>query len=355
MIIDIRKCISEQHINIVKKNRMMRGYEEWSRKIKKLVGIPYKQIPFVPLAPINGAYGDEELLRRYADIQQDLYAIIEHGVFFGNNTDRVGDTGEWELGCILTNGEYRKKLISRVFPDYYCEMIGPMIHYAKRDQDFFQEIRSRQKAGEKTLTFFPAHGLKDIKLVYDIQSTINNIIRMADNYECENILLCAFPHDITEFEKIIKEMNLDNRIIVVTSAGKEGKDFLPRQRAIIELSDFTISNKLGTHLGYCVYLNKPHILLSENYLIEGDPKKIKAEYGKRNKDWKIQYAKEVDMFQEAFSINSQLSDDEKWNLCDYYWGFSKVKTPEEIKGIYQACKTHSISFMKNKLYKKYAN
>lgn len=43
---------------------------------------------------------------------------------------------------------------------------------------------------------------------------------------------------------------------VVTAGHYYDYNFLPRLRSIIETSDITMSNNLGSHLGQCIYLNK---------------------------------------------------------------------------------------------------
>ena len=39
---------------------------------------------------------------------------------------------------------------------------------------------------------------------------------------------------------------------------------MPRLKSIIKTSDITMANAIGTHLGYCIYLNKPHYLFKQS-------------------------------------------------------------------------------------------
>ena len=41
-------------------------------------------------------------------------------------------------------------------------------------------------------------------------------------------------------------------------------NFIRRLKAIIQLSDVTLGNDLGSHIGYSIYLGKPHIFVSNH-------------------------------------------------------------------------------------------
>ena len=55
----------------------------------------------------------------------------------------------------------------------------------------------------------------------------------------------------------------DKGYVVVTSGSRSDPYFLNRQRDLIELADMTISNSIGTHIGYCICLGTPHYLFTQ--------------------------------------------------------------------------------------------
>ena len=57
----------------------------------------------------------------------------------------------------------------------------------------------------------------------------------------------------------------DAGFVVVTCGYREDCHFLERQRTLIKLADFTMSNSIGTHVGYCVYMGKPHYSFKQWY------------------------------------------------------------------------------------------
>lgn len=109
----------------------------------------------------------------------------------------------------------------------------------------------------------------------------------------------------------------------------------------------TASNSLGTHLGNCVGLHKPHVLFNQEITYEGN---TKLEFGKtvRSDNWKDQFTFESEMFEKMFAPTGKKAEltQEQYQFCDYYWGFSKKKTPEEILDIYKKCHEYAFEFVK---------
>ena len=110
---------------------------------------------------------------------------------------------------------------------------------------------------------------------------------------------------------------------------------MAKQKALISLADLTISNSLGTHLGYCVYLGKPHILLRQDFCYVGDEKSLAEDFGSSNRseNWKNDFEKEKEIFQKIFNINESTITEEQYKLCNYYWGYDCIKTPDELRDI----------------------
>ncbi len=335
-------------LNIITRMKIERRYILLAKKINRILGRKKDtDCSYYPLVRNNRFYGDEVLLRKYSKEKDFLYAIIEHGLYFGNNTAKVGNLSEWELGCILTLGDYRKELINREYPDFYCETIGPLIHYADIDIDYMNTLKDKICRDKRTLLFFPVHGNENFAPIYDARVTLNKILSIADEKNCYNIIICVYYENINMYGKICDEMKND-RITITTCGNRYDEKFLCKQKALISLADITMSNSLGTHIGYCIYMNKPHILLPQNFSYEGNEKEIKREFGKANRseNWEKDYKKEERLFQEIFSIKYEKITDEQLRICEYYWGINKVRTKEEIKDIYDKCKKYAITYQR---------
>lgn len=341
------ELLHKTKLPVICRLKLERTYIKTIKKTKKLFGIQDDaNLSFYPLVRNNQFYGDEELLRNYAGVKEDLYAIIEHGLYFGNNTSKVGNSFEWELGCILTSGDYRKELINREFPDYFCETIGPMIHYAAVDNGFKEDLRSKIDDKKRTMLFFPVHGNEYFTPEYDTEKTLLKILEIADKNLCYNIIVCVYNGNMELFKSVAEKLN-HNRIIITTCGNRYDASFLGKQKAMIELSDLTISNNLGTHLGYCIYLGKPHILLPQSFSYIGDEAVIKADFGtdNRSENWKDDFEQEKALFQRIFHPGQSKITHEQWELCDFYWGYSRIKTPNEIKTIYEHCHNYAMNYI----------
>lgn len=63
---------------------------------------------------------------------------------------------------------------------------------------------------------------------------------------------------------------MDNGFTIVTAGYQSDFRFLKRLKTFIKLSDFTMSNAVGTHVGYCVVLDKPHYIFSQKISYKSD-------------------------------------------------------------------------------------
>lgn len=349
----IPEHIRKLPLSIVQRLRLERLYHKVVKPINKMLGRHKEdnvKIFFEPLVHSNQLYGNEYMLRCYAGIREDLFAIIEHGLFFGNNKNKIPYEHEWELGCILTYGEYRKKLIKQVFPDYYCEAIGAPILYADSEEKYRLEIKNDLQISGKTLLFFPAHGIDIVTPKYSINVISDQLLSSAIKNCCFNIILCSYSLSPCNelYQSLINKSN-DIKIYIYSCGSRFDQEFLLRQRALISLSTITASNSLGTHVGNCVGLQKPHMILKQEITYEGD---VKKEFGEqtRSANWKDQFTMENNLFEKMFPYNSgQLTlTQDQYNFCDYYWGFSKKKTPEEIREIYKKCHEYALEFIVSK-------
>lgn len=344
--------IDQLPIGVIKRMKLRRSYSRAVSPIKKV--LKRETYDYYPMVINNLLYGDEFLLRRYGNIKshEALYSIIEHGLFLGRNHAKVGpNKQEWDLGSVLTSGLYRQETVNEFFPDHYCETIGPMINYAKIDNEFKRELQQSIEGNKKTMLFYPAHSTIEIDMVYEIDKAVIEINRLSDENDCENIIICAGNYDKEKYNSIDYGRLCKYKKVIVSSNGMiYDTRFLDRQKTMISIADITVSNKLGTHVGYCVYLNKPHIILQQKMKYEGaDGNKefLKNEFNTTNRsaNWAEDYAKEEKMFNELFSkrIPEGITDEQK-KICNYYWGFDQVKKPQQIRDIWYKCKEKSIKY-----------
>lgn len=283
----------------------------------------------------NEGYGHEHWIKEYSGYRGDILAQIEHGVYFGHNVSPYVNVipNEWEISAFLTYGPYRKKLIGDAYPNALVRAIGPYIQYAKTNEKYREELRESLLPRQKTIVLFPAHSVANGRILFSHEALIQKSIRYARDREIGNLVVCLSPMDINgSLASMYREKGF-----VVATCGDVANDFLPRQRAIFELADITLSNTMGTHIGYSIAMGVPHRII--------EPVSLDAIISGRCIAPGIDleaFSAERDSFLAAFC-----TDDEGWrttqlqrNLYEEYWGGNIHLAPDEMLGVLNECSAH---------------
>lgn len=270
----------------------------------------------------NTYYGISDTIKKYANIslQRKLMATIEHGLCV-SDTVWEADLSPSAVG-IITFSQYRKKIISKytnkkVFP------IGPYIHYANLiDTEKLKELKD--KLG-KTLLFFPAHSTHWIEAQFSHLKTIEVLKNLSTSFD--SILVCFYWKD---YKPKVVSLYRQHNFYCTTAGHIFDWNFLSRLKSIIYLSDFTASNTIGTHVGYCIYMKKPHWLFKQEVTYNYSRNVSSKEIENINKSTSSQeYQQLVQLFQNHFSKIT----DEQYNICNFLWGFDEIKTKQELSMI----------------------
>ena len=268
----------------------------------------------------NHYYGHEYWLKKYSGYKNMIYAIIEHGVYFGDRRTLVCPKEEWELGSVITYGDSRLQLLKDLHPDMDIYAVGPRIHYAETDKDYYNELYNKIDHAGKVLTLYPAHSIAAEKSEYDSRLFLEQANNLAERIGAKTIMVSLHPSDYLHH----LDLDFNGKKVIFVGGGNKPYKFLPRLRAIFEISDLTFSNALGTHVGYSVYMGTPHVLKIES---------------NRNYSSNMVFEEEQKEFAKVFNGKDPLviTNDQK-KLCDKYFGFSHIKMPEELFDILCECK-----------------
>lgn len=266
--------------------------------------------------PSNSYYGHEHWLKNYSKFEHNIYALIEHGMYFGKNESKVGFRSEWDIGSIITYGDYRAELLHRLYPDYNIVKIGPRIHYAPTDECYLSELKGKIDLSKKTMTVFPSHSLAEERSKYNLGQFYSEILTIALELKIGNILISLHPSDlIHNIDKLFTEKGM-----IVVSSGVNNIKFLPRQRAIFEVSDVTYSNSLGTHVGYSLCMNTPHIINTASKQLCAETDSLSGAF-----------FKEEQLFSTVFNGKDPfVITQEQRELYDYYWGANSIMSADKL-------------------------
>ncbi len=267
-------------------------------------------------------YGHINELFAYGNLPEKdflYFPIMEHGIQFYMQTKR-------NYPPRIFQGDYFLDAWRKEYPGNPYYTIGPYIHYAR---PYYSEEKTEKLKKEfgKTLLVFPSHAYELCESKYDASQFVSYVMdRLAKDYS--TVMVCAYWADLDD-----DIYNLFRaRGAKIISAGFRGDlNFIRRLRTIIELSDCVVANALGTFLGYAVYLDKPVIMIDGNVINDIQDMSVSTQMEDLLRSTEKQ-------FMIAFSPDNQNDKQKQSTLCEPYWGFKNIKTPDEIKAIYEVNK-----------------
>ena len=275
----------------------------------------------------------EKALKDYAGLPEDynIKAVIEHAAQL-NNCINGGFDVHASYPSIVSS-PFRVSVIENAPKNNGAYAIGPYIAYAQSALSDHKLKLERKRLG-KNLLVFPAHSIRGLKAVYNIKSFCEEIKVISNEYD--SVRICLFWKDVLlGTAEIYQKYGFE----VVTAGHYYDPMFMPRLKSIIETSTMTMSNKLGTYIGYCIYLNKPHLLLKTKIDIEkidSDGIIAEIEEGLVQEVRKKDINKDVDQIYDLLSENKEVITPEQYTFLDKYWGFTEIKSPKQLRKLLMA-------------------
>ncbi len=307
--------------------------ESQERKELSLFNYPAlcAEIPYGPEERVidNNLYGYAHHLKKYAGIKKDLKGYLEHGLFWGGMIHK--DEYNWHFNRIITLCKFRCKSIEEQLPNKKAIAVGPYIHYA--DHVFSPEkLSALKKTLGRVLLVYPSHSVKNLEAQFNFEQFIKKINALKKDFDTVLISLYFIDAQNPEMVKLYENHGFK----VVTSGHKFDLNFVARQKTIITLADMTMSNEVGTHVGYCNYLNKPHYIFKQSIkrvaTSAAEQKRFDTVATKSNYQTE---AEQKNAFFEAFSTYDDKNiTDKQRQLCAEYWGYDDVKSAEELREIF---------------------
>lgn len=274
-------------------------YKNLSKEMK-LVTKEYGYNAFYGLAGIvkKGIGWDENVI---------LDAAIEHGPYPKNVISEVDSLKE----IMYTLSERRSSYLRTVFPNKTIYAIGPYIQYVKPILSEAEMTSLKNKYG-KILLVFHAHSTPHVSVDFEQNDFINKVEEIKDKGKFDTVMVCMYWKDVLR----TKDVEFFNKEYKICTAGHMfDPNFLLRLKSIIALSDMTMSNSAGTHVGYCVCLNKAH------YLVYNDLKITHANTEHENPEEDEQYYNEfLSKALKCFGTYKETIEDKDLEFVREYWG-----------------------------------
>lgn len=284
-------------------------------------------IPFAPVERVidNNLYGYVHQIKNFAGTKKDLRGYIEHGLFWGGMVHQ--DEKNWHYKRIYTLSNRRKEDIAKKISGKDIVTFGPYIHYAT--PLFTEEARKKlKKELGKVLLVFPSHSVKNVDAVFDLEQFIAEINLRKKGFD--TVLISMYFID-AQNEKLVAAYKKEG-FKIVTSGHKFDNYFVARQRTIIELADMTMSNEVGTHVGYCIYLQKPHYIFSQKIdkVAISAHEQMRIDTVSEPNDFKRELAQK-ESFKALFGKYEELISEAQHAKCADFWGFDCIKSVEKLQ------------------------
>lgn len=307
-------------------------YDNFKNAVIELKSSKAEWIGFRLLGGDSLLYGHLRTLAQYSNQDYNekmrlLFPYIEHGISWLNFNKPIDD--QKYVHCMISQGSYRHDSIraSRNIPHY---IIGPFIHYANPSLDSSNFNKVKKKLG-KTLLVFPVHTYESSTASYERKRYVEAVMNQFEK-DYDSILVSAYWNDVDDE---IFDLFAKHGAIIVSSGLREDYNFISRLKTLLLLSDTIIGNGLGTQIGYCYYLNKNFVLFEGN---EQATIREPDSFLLNGKSQTALLSSVLSEFREAFPVtsNPHEQNNKQLKLFKQYWGGSeKIKTPEEIKLLFE--------------------
>ena len=297
--------------------------------LKKSRNIPFysdetKPVVF-PVYPSDSAidndlYGIGEILKEYSGFKGYSNAYIEHGVFFGNHV-QFDQKIHWTKK-IITFGNIRREHLKNHDIRKSIIPVGPYINYAKNNISADEFTTLKSSLG-KVLLVIPGHSSTNYQASFDTHKLIEEARTIGKRFK--TIVVLMYYRDLECRRRY--QPYLDAGFRVYSAGHKFDPSFMNRLRTIISLADYTISNTVGSHIGYCVALGKPHYLINQRFeelatsSIEND---LYSEFHE------IRLRELDDVSVEFRKFTSTISEGQL-KVVEKYWGHLKPLSKSELR------------------------
>ena len=267
--------------------------------------------------PQNFFYGNDLAIANYDStfVANRKGCVIEHGLYLGEAI--CPRDFSKEVKTVYTFSEYRENAIRSSgisgIESVNIKKVGPYICHT--DNFYSPKLIENYKAQlGSVLLVFPSHSIEDIHIQVNHDQFIADIKSIAQNYK--TVIICVYWKDILDGLHIKYQ---ESGFTIATAGHRSDPRFLSRLKDLIEISDMTMSNNIGTHVGYCIAMNRPHYIKEQEIVYTGEG--VEKEFKNRNSDhYKSIVNYEKRLLFDAFSSVKPKITPKQQELVDHFWG-----------------------------------
>lgn len=284
-----------------------------------------KEIPYECLSSMSidndesNFYGAFDALQSYAGIpftnMPPIHLMIQHGYVF--------EILSWEKQKMdkinLVWSESVKQMYEAHTDNSRIHKIGAPFFYAESLLSE-EKIAEEKKRLGKNLLAFPMHSMSYVDANYDPNRFIELLTEERKRFD--TVRVCMYWKDILRGGAKVYE---DAGFECVCCGHLFDPMFLRRQKSLFTIADATISNGMGSHIGYSLYMEKPHWLVLDEFeyvdISGNDGAELQASF-------KSRMYKEIC---DAFSNNAEYKITQRQrDIVDEVWGLSEKRSRKDM-------------------------
>lgn len=280
--------------------------------------IPVEKYYTSEIVAFNDFYGNAEQIKRFLNLpsQYHLKAAIQHGNQYGQAywdaeiKNSLPVNLAWSEHIYSTWRKYTTKKIYKIgAPFFYTQSLFPA--------DVIKHERARLG---KNLLVFPAHSMSDSTLSFAIEPWLERIRTNSKGFE--SVRICIYWKDyLLGKHKPYLEAGYE----CVSAGHLFDYNFLPRLRFLLEVCDATMSNRIGSFLGYSLFLGKTHKYIDQEIDISDSPSGCVRE---EEAAWRNDPG--VQKIMDCFSTQNFTITNEQIAALEPYFGFSEMKSKAKL-------------------------
>ncbi len=262
-------------------------------------------------------YGGYSVLKQYAGLDTFMLPPKNLGIQHGYSFEIL----EWEKAKSKRRNLVWSKELVRMYqnvcdnPNVYA--IGSPFFYAKSLLDD-KEIEKEKKRLGKNLLAFPMHSSPCTDTNFDPEKFLE--VLKEERKRFDSVRVCLYWKDVLKGRhKFYQNAGFE----CVCNGHIYDLNFLRRQKSLFTIADATISNGVGSHIGYSIFMQKPHRLIKDFYEYKGgDGEELTEVMRKTN----FQFVESAFLESDDYVISQKQIE-----AVDKFWGLSDFKTPKTLR------------------------
>lgn len=266
----------------------------------------------------NRFYGFNYNLKRYANYTGCINSAMEHGPNLDG--EEGGEYMDKTTPALIVHSKQRREFLEEKKLGKPIFAVGTSIYYG---ESLFSEydLKIVKEHLGKTLLIYPLHDIENFHYIQDVEIFIDFVKKIKEEHNFDTVLVSMYFVDIERGRHLRFERE---GWTILSSGRRENYDFCDIMKTIITMADFAIFQAYTSAIGFCTYLGVPSMIYHQPFLFSEKGKDgLQTDMGVKDST--------MAKFEKVFEKYEEKITKEKWDFCNYWFGFDDVWAAEDLK------------------------